>query len=85
MAIPVAKRSQARACGLSLAGIAGSNPAGGMDVCVLCCKQRKKEKCRTIKTKETSRMKFEQSTGEYKKKILPGACLCLLWVLRVAK
>ena len=33
--IPVAARSKALVCGLSLAGIAGSNPAGGMDVCVL--------------------------------------------------
>ena len=34
--IPVAERSKARVCGTSLAGIAGSNPAGGMDVCLLC-------------------------------------------------
>ena len=37
--IPVAARSKARVCGLSLAGTAGSNPAGVMDAClsrVLC-------------------------------------------------
>jgi hypothetical protein len=34
--IPVAARSKAWDCGRSLAGIAGSNPAGGMDICVLC-------------------------------------------------
>jgi len=33
--IPVAARSKARVCGLSLAGITGSIPAGGMDVCLL--------------------------------------------------
>ena len=33
---PVAERSKARVCGRSLAGIAGSNPAGGMDVCIVC-------------------------------------------------
>ena len=33
----MAERSKARVCGCSLAGITGSNPAGGMDVCVLCC------------------------------------------------
>ena len=33
--IPVAARSKAWVCGLSLAGIAGSNPAGDMDVCIL--------------------------------------------------
>ena len=33
--IPVTERSKARVCGRSLAGIAGSNPAGGMDICLL--------------------------------------------------
>jgi len=31
--IPIVTRSKARVCGLCLAGIAGSNPAGAMDVC----------------------------------------------------
>jgi hypothetical protein len=30
-------RFKARVCGQSPAGIAGSNPAGGMNVCLLCC------------------------------------------------
>jgi hypothetical protein len=34
--IPAAERSKARVCARSLAGIAGSNPNGGMDVCVVC-------------------------------------------------
>ena len=33
--VPVAERSKARVCGRSLAETEGSNPAGGMDVCVL--------------------------------------------------
>jgi hypothetical protein len=33
--IPVAARSEAWVCGRSLTGIVGSNPAGGMDVCLL--------------------------------------------------
>ena len=33
--IPVAARSKAWVCGRSLAGTAGSNPAGGMDVCLV--------------------------------------------------
>jgi hypothetical protein len=33
--IPVAVRPKAWVCGSSLAGIAGSNLAGGMDVCLL--------------------------------------------------
>ena len=40
MPIPVAARSKTWVCGRSLAGIVGSNPAGGMDmslVSVVCC------------------------------------------------
>jgi hypothetical protein len=33
---PVAALSKARVCDRSLAGIVGSNPAGGMDVGLLC-------------------------------------------------
>ena len=33
--IPVAAQSKAWVCGRSLAGTAGSNPAGGMDICPL--------------------------------------------------
>jgi hypothetical protein len=36
--IPVAERSKARVCGLSLAGVAGSNRAGGTNVCIACSK-----------------------------------------------
>jgi hypothetical protein len=32
---PVAVQSEVWVCGRSFAGIAGSNPAGGMDVCLL--------------------------------------------------
>jgi hypothetical protein len=35
--IPAAVLSKASVCGRSLAGIAGSNPAEGMDVCCECC------------------------------------------------
>jgi hypothetical protein len=34
--IPVAVWSKAQVCGRLVAGIAGSNPARGMDVCLLC-------------------------------------------------
>ena len=33
--IPVAERFKASVYGRSLAGVTGSNPAGGMDVCVV--------------------------------------------------
>ena len=45
--IPVAERFKASVFGLSRAGVAGSNPAGGMDECVV--SKDKKAKCRTIK------------------------------------
>jgi hypothetical protein len=35
MPVPVAAQSKTWVCGLSLAGIAGSNSTGGMDVCLL--------------------------------------------------
>ena len=35
LSVPVAERSKASVHDRSLAGIAGSNPAGGMDVCPL--------------------------------------------------
>ena len=37
MPVLVTSRSKAQVCGRSLAGIAGSNPAVGMDVCYECC------------------------------------------------
>jgi hypothetical protein len=36
MPIPVGARSKVWVCDRSLAGIASSNPAGVMDVCLLC-------------------------------------------------
>ena len=36
---PVAERAKARVYGRLLAGVAGSNPVGGMDVCVVCVVQ----------------------------------------------
>ena len=33
--IPVVERSKLRVCGRSPVGVAGSNPAGGINVCVL--------------------------------------------------
>jgi len=34
--MPVAARSKALVCGHSLPGVVGSNPSGGMDVCLVC-------------------------------------------------
>jgi hypothetical protein len=35
MPIPVAAQSKVKVCGRALAGIVGSNPTGGTDVCLL--------------------------------------------------
>ena len=58
----MAKRSKARVCGRWLAGIAGSNPARGMDVCGVRCTVRTKGKARTIRTKEQVRIKYKERT-----------------------
>ena len=52
------ERSKATVSGRWLAGVAHSNLAEGMDVCVVCCKYRQKANCRTIKTKNEVRMKY---------------------------
>jgi hypothetical protein len=44
------------------------NPAGGVDVCVVCSKYRQTAKCRTIKSNKEVGMKCKHSTREYKKK-----------------
>ena len=52
MPIPVVARFKARVSGRSLAGVAVSNPASGMDVCVVrvVIQQGKKVKAKTIRT-----------------------------------
>ena len=50
-AIPVAERSKARVFCLSLVGIAGSIPAGSMDICsfiVVCCQVEVSGKGRSL-------------------------------------
>ena len=53
----MAERFKARVRGRSLAGVAGSNPAGGMDVCVV--SEDKKAKRRTIKTQKQIPIKYK--------------------------
>jgi hypothetical protein len=62
MTKPVAERSKTRVCGQSLDGVAGSDPAGGMDVCDV--SKRQTVKCRTVKTKQPVQMKYRESTKE---------------------
>ena len=58
---PNAQRSKPMVCGRSLAGVAGSDPAGDTDVCVVL---QVKTKCKKIKIKETSK---DEVQTQYKK------------------
>ena len=68
--------AQARVFGRSLAGVAGRNFAGGMDVCVV--SKEETGKCRTIKTNKQLRIKYR--VQENTKKKLSGvgkiSCIC---------
>ena len=71
--IPVAERSKARFCGRWLAGIAGSNPAGGMDVSVVCCRVKTKVKVRGNQDKEPSSDEVQSEYKRIQKKIRVGS------------
>ena len=58
--IPVAEWSKATVCSRSLAVVAGSYPAGVINVCIQV--KDKKSKCRTIKTNKLLRMKYKGRT-----------------------
>lgn len=62
MPLPVVAPSKASAYGRSLAGIAGSNPAGTMDVCVIYvyCTIRTKGKGQDKQDKERSKDKVQR-------------------------
>jgi hypothetical protein len=70
---------KAYVCGRCIAGVLGSNAAGGMDVGVVCCKQSQKGKLQDNEGTETSTVEVK-STREYKKKTANGMdvflCLC---------
>ena len=62
---------KARVCGRSLAGFAGSKPAGCMDVCVVYCEYKRKAKVQDNQDKDTSTVEVQT---EYKRiqKIIPA-------------
>ena len=68
MPIPMAERPKARVYGRSVAGFAGSNSTGGMDVRVVCYRKRQKAKWRAIKTKNEVRIKYRVQRNPKKKK-----------------
>jgi hypothetical protein len=56
----VAERSKASVCGRSLVGIACSNLAGGMDVCLLCVVSEDKGRSQDKQDDETSTNKVQK-------------------------
>ena len=56
MPIPVAERPEARVCGSSLAGVAGSHLAWDMDACCVCCE---------VEVSATDRSLVQRSATEY--------------------
>ena len=62
----MAVRCKASVCGRSLAGIVGSNLAGGMDACVVCFNYRQNTGQWRQGTEQV-RTKYKQSKREFKK------------------
>ena len=60
MPIPTAARSKSWVCGHYVAGIAGSNPAGGADICVVCFTMKTKEQARAMQTQKQVRKKLRR-------------------------
>jgi len=63
--IPMGARSKSWVCGYSFAGIAGSSPAGGMDVCLSCVSVV----CYQAEVFATSQSLVQRSTTEW--------CVCV--------
>jgi hypothetical protein len=64
--IPVAARSKAKVCGQALAGIVGSSPTGGMDICLVQCL------CCQVEVSATGRSLIQRSPTEC------GVCLSVI-------
>ena len=75
--IPVAARSKAWVCGQSLAGIASSNPARGMEVCVMRCKGQKKQAMTIKKEVSTEKVQRENTRRNLEKKKNPLGSLVI--------
>ena len=65
----MAERYKAKVCGRSLSGVAGSNPAGGMAVCVICVaqlgrkhRQKKNQNQKVVQMKHREQKKFDIGT-----------------------
>ena len=64
----MAERSKARVCGRSLAVIAGSNPAEGMDVSVVCSRQICVTRTEDYKDTQRTKMTGKKKTQKQKQK-----------------
>jgi hypothetical protein len=69
--VPAAVSCEACACSCSLAGIAGSNPAGVIDACVVCCTLKTKKQTRTINTKKKLRKSKKKEEEKNFRKTVP--------------
>jgi hypothetical protein len=56
----VVERSKANVCGCAFAGIAGSNPAGDMSVCVVCCRGISDMRIKYIKIQNVQKVQNER-------------------------
>jgi hypothetical protein len=69
--IPAAERSNARVCGGSVAGVAGSNPARGMNVCVVCVLYSKDKRQSQDSQDKELQMKCREKKSRWR-----HGCLC---------
>ena len=70
--IPVAARSEEWVCGRWLAGIAGSNSTGGMDVCLLWVLYSKRQKAKPGQSRQKSTYKKQKTKNKKKNNPLLG-------------
>jgi hypothetical protein len=68
LSIPVAKRSEARVTGRPLAETVGSNPAGSLDVCVVCVAEDMRTEDMKVHNGEKTERKKEKQGSTNKQK-----------------
>ena len=78
----MAERSKARVCGRSLVEIAGLNPAGGMDVCVV-CKDRRNKRGQSRQTVTEKVQRVHKRRNSEKKNPDRGKNLFVLQIVQI--
>ena len=79
--VPVAERSKVRVCGRSLAGVTGSNPAGGMYVCLLCVAEKMWHEDKGYKGTQSIKRTERKKKKHEKKSRRCHRCLFLVYVV----